>query len=143
MSKTKPRSHSHRNNNKQSGADYEVGYGRPPRAHQFKPGQSGNPKGRPRGAKGEDTIVREVMNRKVPMSVDGKIRKVSAVEAVWTRVMADALKGNSKAMALFLNRCRSLDATAPTGPELDQDDRQVLQSYYRQVEDELKAKKET
>ena len=25
----------------------EVGYGRPPQEHQFKPGQSGNPKGRP------------------------------------------------------------------------------------------------
>ncbi len=143
MSRTKSRRHSHRGSNKSSTSSYEVGYGRPPRAHQFKPGQSGNPKGRPRGARGEDTIFREVISRKVPMSVDGKTRKVSAVEAVWTRVMADALKGNSKAMILFLNRCRSLDATATTGPELDQDDRQVLQSYCRQVEAELKAKKET
>ena len=28
--------------------DYEVGYGKPPVNTQFKPGQSGNPKGRPR-----------------------------------------------------------------------------------------------
>lgn len=28
--------------------DYKVGPGRPPREHQFRPGQSGNPKGRPR-----------------------------------------------------------------------------------------------
>ena len=38
----------------------EVGYGKPPKAHQFKPGQSGNPKGRPRGAKSEATILREI-----------------------------------------------------------------------------------
>src|SRR3984893_6198924 len=32
--------------------DYEVGYGRPPREHQFKKGEpSRNPKGRPRGAR--------------------------------------------------------------------------------------------
>ncbi len=31
--------------------DPEVGYGRPPKAAQFKPGQSGNPNGRPKGAK--------------------------------------------------------------------------------------------
>ncbi|MGB8607657.1 DUF5681 domain-containing protein [Bradyrhizobium sp.] len=31
--------------------NYEVGYGRPPRTSQFKKGQSGNPKGRPKGAK--------------------------------------------------------------------------------------------
>ena len=34
-----------------SGENYEVGYGRPPRTSQFKKGQSGNPKGRPKGAK--------------------------------------------------------------------------------------------
>ena len=28
--------------------DYEVGYGRPPKKTQFKKGQSGNPKGRPK-----------------------------------------------------------------------------------------------
>jgi hypothetical protein len=30
-------------------ADYAVGYKRPPRSAAFKPGQSGNPKGRPKG----------------------------------------------------------------------------------------------
>lgn len=33
-----------------SQADYRVGYGRPPRRHRLKPGQSGNPKGRPKGS---------------------------------------------------------------------------------------------
>jgi hypothetical protein len=28
--------------------DDEVGFGKPPKKHQWKPGQSGNPKGRPR-----------------------------------------------------------------------------------------------
>jgi len=30
---------------------FEVGFGKPPRSTRFKPGQSGNPNGRPRGAK--------------------------------------------------------------------------------------------
>jgi hypothetical protein len=32
-------------------APYEVGYGKPPKASRFRPGQSGNPAGRPRGSK--------------------------------------------------------------------------------------------
>ena len=31
--------------------DYEVGYGKPPKEHRFKKGQSGNPRGRPKDAK--------------------------------------------------------------------------------------------
>nr|WP_306262013.1 DUF5681 domain-containing protein [Pararhizobium sp. IMCC21322] len=32
-------------------ADYEVGYAKPPQSSRFKPGMSGNPKGRPKGAR--------------------------------------------------------------------------------------------
>jgi Family of unknown function (DUF5681) len=35
-----------------SPADYDVGYGKPPKTTQFQPGQSGNRRGRPKGAKG-------------------------------------------------------------------------------------------
>ena len=34
-----------------SETDYEVGYGKPPKSSRFKKGKSGNPKGRPKGAK--------------------------------------------------------------------------------------------
>lgn len=45
--------------------DDEVGYGRPPKKSQFKKGQSGNPKGRPKGSKNFQTIVSDIMNQKV------------------------------------------------------------------------------
>ena len=32
-------------------ANFEVGYGKPPAKTRFRPGQSGNPKGRPKGSK--------------------------------------------------------------------------------------------
>ena len=142
MSKAKTPRNSARGCNSMAPGDYEVGYGKPPKAHQFRRGQSGNPKGRPQGAKSEDTIFRGVANTKVPMGLRGKVRKVALLEAVWMKIADDALKGSSKAQTLLINRSRSLDGTAPVSAELDQDDRQVLQSHYRQVEAEIKAKGE-
>ena len=142
MSKTKALRNSACGSKRPVAGEYDVGYAKPPKAHQFKPGQSGYPQGRPKGAKSEDTIFRAVISTKVPMSLRGKVRNVPLLEAVWMKIADDALKGNSKAATLLINRSRSLDETAPTNPELDQDDQQVLQSYYRQVAAELKAKKD-
>ena len=36
--------------------EYEVGYGKPPAHSRFRPGQSGNPRGRPRGARNRPTL---------------------------------------------------------------------------------------
>ena len=44
-----------------------VGYGQPPVASRFKPGTSGNPKGRPRGAKNLKTLIREAMIASIPI----------------------------------------------------------------------------
>ena len=38
----------------------DVGPGRPPLEHQWRPGQSGNPRGRPRGSKSLKTLIREL-----------------------------------------------------------------------------------
>lgn len=40
----------------------EVGKGKPPVEHQFKPGQSGNPKGKPKGTKHISTWIQEMLN---------------------------------------------------------------------------------
>lgn len=60
--------------------DYEVGYGRPPVATRFKPGQSGNPKGRPKASKNLSTLVREKMQAKVPVREAGRERRMSKAE---------------------------------------------------------------
>ena len=44
---------------------YDVGYRRPPPASRFKPGQSGNPKGRQRGAKNFATELADELQEKI------------------------------------------------------------------------------
>lgn len=85
-------------NNRKS-ADYEVGYGKPPRSSQFQPGQSGNPRGRPKRRKAPADQVAEILNRPVSVTENGKRRKVSSLQAFMMRQMRDALEGNPRAAA--------------------------------------------
>ena len=42
--------------------NYEIGYGKPPRHAGFKKGQSGNPRGRPPGAKNLTMLLNDALN---------------------------------------------------------------------------------
>lgn len=68
-------------------SDYEVGYGRPPVATRFKPGQSGNPKGRPKASKNLSTLVREKLQAKVPAREGGRERRMSKGEIGVTKMV--------------------------------------------------------
>ena len=85
-----------------SGSNYQVGYGKPPREHRFKPGRSGNPRGRPRGAKSTATVVSELLNRKLEVLSAAGVRRISVREAILTRHADAALKGDIKAATFLL-----------------------------------------
>lgn len=69
--------------------DY-VGKGHPPKKYRFKEGKSGNPKGRPKGAKGLKSIVREVMLEKVVAKTANGTRRMSKIEAMVRKKVARA-----------------------------------------------------
>jgi Family of unknown function (DUF5681) len=87
---------------KRRSSAYEVGKGRPPLSTRWKPGQSGNPKGRPREAKNLATIFYDALNEKFEIQVKGKTRKVTAREAIVWKLINEALKGSIKAAAAVL-----------------------------------------
>lgn len=91
--------------------DPEVGYGRPPKATQFKPGQSGNPMGRPRGARTRrfasggyllhDALLAEAERPVVVHEGDREI-VMTQLQAALRRLHILAMRGDTKAMGLVL-----------------------------------------
>ncbi len=79
-------------------ADDRVGYGRPPRATQFKPGRSGNPSGRPRRKPTIDDFVRKLLDGPTTLINDGREVTISGREAVARTYFKHALKGDRDAL---------------------------------------------
>ena len=118
----------------------EVGYGRPPAEHQFKPGQSGNPRGRPKGRKSEATILHELLNRVITVRETGRARKMTVLEAILLRFTEDALQGNTKTATFLFNRYEHQSPDAKDDASLTEDDRDVLDSFIQRFEARLRVK---
>jgi hypothetical protein len=117
----------------------DVGYGRPPVEHQFKPGQSGNKRGRPKGSKSEATIINELLSRKIKITQNGKTRQISLLEGIHLKFAEDALRGNPKSAAFLLARKQFTESfEQPATATLDTDDRTVFESFVKELEERFK-----
>ena len=84
-------------------ADYEVGYKKPPRHSQFKPGNRANPHGRgKRKHRTEAEIVNEVLNSPIEFREGGKSKRAPRIEVLIKSLGAKALKGDVSAAEALL-----------------------------------------
>jgi hypothetical protein len=116
-------------------AAYEVGYRKPPVKHQFKPGESGNKRGRKKGSKNIVTILRELLNQKISVTKNGAVRKIPFIEGIVLRIMDDALKGNIKTASWLIDRYKEIqtnDSASSFG--LADDDLAIIESFRKEFE---------
>lgn len=108
---------------------YAVGYGRPPLATRFRPGRSGNPRGRPRARQSIEATTAEVLDEKMPVVLGGRRRRVTAQQAILLLLREQALKGNLAAVRLLfdIRRGSAGEAGVATAQSLlSQEDRAIL-----------------
>ncbi len=139
-----------------AGPDIEdrVGYGRPPRHTRFKPGQSGNRKGRPRGAKGQKEIVWRIAYETHTVTEQGERRCRSTLDLILLFVRNRAAAGDVrafKAASDLLARFGPQEPKEGRGclliPEMTEEEfaqylEQLRESHLRQVEEDAKCGRE-
>lgn len=82
--------------------EYAVGYGKPPKHSQFKKGQSGNPKGRPKKSRNLRTLIQEELETMVILQENGKQIKTTKAAAMSKRIVNKALSGDPRAIQTLI-----------------------------------------
>jgi Family of unknown function (DUF5681) len=119
--------------------DYKVGYGKPPCRTRFQKGQSGNPQGRPSGAKNLANLLSAALNERVIIDENGVRRKLPKGHAFIKRLVDRAVAGDWRAAKILLDHYPHIDRGVEAGcsrvtPFTDAD-RKVIEGLKDQLRD--------
>ena len=109
---------------------YEVGYRKPPRHTQYRPGQSGCPAGRRKGVRNLKTDVKRILAMKVKVKENGRSSTKSTQEAALMVLRETAFNGNTRALVHLLELAlRFNNDEAGQTQQLPADDQATLDAY--------------
>ena len=115
---------------------YAVGYKQPPKHSQFKPGQSGNPKGRPKGTKNLRTDLGEELAERITVTEGGQQLVISKQRAMLKSLVAKSIRGETAAARALINLIVGLemaDSQDKQAEPLADDDLEILAALKQQL----------
>jgi len=119
--------------------EYEIGYRKPPKKSQFKSGQSGNSKGRPRDSKNTYMLLNEILGQKIAITENGKNVQISKRNAMLLQLVNKGIKGDIKAINTLLPHMLMADAKeedkAKILSALSRDDKEIITNYIKRISD--------
>jgi hypothetical protein len=111
---------------------YTVGWGKPPKHGQFKPGTSGNLAGRPKGSKNLRTDLEQEMSERIQVTEGGKSITVTKRRAVLKRITNKAMNGETAAARVLFNLMVGLeqvDVQDKQAEPLEEEDLEILAEF--------------
>ena len=119
------------------GDNDKVGYKRPPRHSRFRPGQSGNPRGREKGVRNLGSDVKRTLEVPVRLNEQGKARRISTQEAILLRLREKALKGDARSLDRLVALAQIFNNDAAAGSLGEQaataEDQAILDAYAAEI----------
>ncbi len=124
----------------------KVGYCNPPERTRFKTGQSGNPRGRPKGTLNMATVLERTLREKLIINENGRRKTITKLEAAIKQLTDKAASGELKALQLLAALVRSaeerpIQAAVPNAA-LDEVDEKVVLGILKRLEATSKGDQE-
>jgi len=136
------------NNEQETG----VGYGKPPVQTQFRKGQSGNPKGRPKGRLNVATVLEKALHEKVVINENGRRRTITKLEAAMKQLVNKAASGDLPSLRQLSVMARAaeeqaaaattMSAGSQLAEELSEVDAKVLEGILKRFAEDQQAEGE-
>jgi uncharacterized protein DUF5681 len=120
--------------------DHEVGYKKPPKATQWKPGYSGNPKGRPKKTKDFERLLDQELSQPIRITDGEQVLSMTKREVLIKSIVNAALKGDRSSQKIvfsFMKTQLAIEAFEP-----DATDREALLALFEQAKLEDTEQKE-
>ena len=119
-------------------AGFKIGYGRPPKATQFKPGQSGNARGRPKGSLNVASVLERTLREPLVITDGGRKRVITKLEAAVKQLANKAASGDARAIQLLIGLTQAAEdrpgGTPATREALPEADREVMKGLVARIQ---------